>query len=202
MNTLRRSGGPRRGGAPEPEEGRPRLDGGPRLPFYDLVPTAYHEAFHQYLQSYIGKGVDVPTWFNEGMASYFEKMQETRGTKKLDHKSIDNRKLRMIQEKIATRSAIPLEKLIDAPYSQFHDKESSQLEGLYYTQSFAVIYYFMQAMGGKPVFQFADELRKSKDPAKAYEKMFGKERKNLKSVEAKWKQYTADVKVQEPPKRS
>ena len=173
-----------------------------QLPFYELTPTAYHEAFHQYLHFYIGRGVDIPTWFNEGMASYFEMMQETRGTKKLDYKLIDNRKLRMIQEKINTRSSIPLEKLVDAPYSEFHDKEASGKESLYYTQSFAMIYFFMQGMGGKPVFQFADELRKTKDTSKAYEKMFGKERKNLKTVEAKWKQYIAGVKIQEPPKRA
>ena len=173
-----------------------------QLPFYQLIPTAYHEAFHQYLHFYIGRDVDIPTWFNEGMASYFEMMQETRGTKKLDYKLIDNRKLRMIQEKVITRTAIPLEKLVDAPYSEFHDKEASGKESLYYTQSFSVIYFFMQGMGGKPVFQFADELRKTKDTGKAYEKMFGKERKNLKSVETKWKQYIAGVKIQEPPKRA
>ena len=152
-----------------------------QLPFYQLVPTSYHEAFHQYLHFYVGRGTPIPLWFNEGMASYFEQMQETRGAKKkLDHKLIDNRQLRMIQQKIITRTAIPLSQLVAAGHEEFHPADDKQKEGLYYTQSFSIIYFFMQGMGGKPVFQFAEELKKTKSVDAANEKVFGKELKNLK----------------------
>ena len=52
----------------------------------------------------------------------------------------------------------------------------------------------MQGMGGKPVFQYASELKKTKSEAAANEKVFGKDLKNLKSIEAKWKAYMAQVK--------
>jgi len=173
-----------------------------QLPFYQLVPTAYHEAFHQYLHFYVGKSTPIPLWFNEGMASYFEQMQETRGAKKkLDHKLIDNRQLRMIQQKIITRTAIPLAQLLAAGHEEFHPADDKQKEGLHYTQSFSVIYFFMQGMGGKPVFQFAEELKKTKSVDAANEKIFGKELKNLKSIEGKWKQYIAQVQIVEPPPR-
>jgi hypothetical protein len=136
-------------------------------------------------------------WFTEGMAEYFEEIEENKGDKKLDHRRIDNRKLRMVQEKIATRTAIPLEKLIAAPYEEFHSKDDPQKEGLHYAESFSVIYFFMQGMGGKPVFQYASELKKAKSPAAANEKVFGKDLKNLKSIEAKWKAYVAQVKIAE-----
>ncbi|MBI4606510.1 MAG: DUF1570 domain-containing protein [Planctomycetes bacterium] len=166
-------------------------------PFYDLIPTVYHEAFHQYLHYYIGEGVSIPTWFNEGMASYYMHMQRQKGTKKLDYKLIDNRWLRMTKDKIATRSALPLEKLVTAQYEEFHDRIESGKESQFYNQSFSVIYFFMQGMGGKPVFQFADELKKTKDPSAAMEKVFGKGLKNMKPMEDRWKAYISQTKVEE-----
>lgn len=168
-----------------------------QMPFYQLIPVAYHEALHQYLHFYVGKGVEIPTWFNEGMATYYEGIKKSKETKKLDYKLIDNRKLKLVQEKITTRTAIPLEKLIDAPYDAFHDKADPQKETLHYHQSFSVIYFLMQAKMGKPVLQFTEELRKSKNPKTAEEKLFGKDRKNLKTLEAQWKAYVAQVKIDE-----
>jgi len=165
-----------------------------QMPFSDLIPTVYHEAFHQYLDHFMGKGVPIPTWFNEGMAMYYEGIQKSKGTKKLDYKLIENRKLRMVKDKIFTRTTIPLERLVDATHEQFHDKEN---EDLHYNESFSVIYFFMQGTGGKPIFDYANELKKTKDVKAANEKLFGKDRKNLKSVEAKWKAYTAQVTIAE-----
>lgn len=167
-----------------------------QLPFYDLMPTAYHEAFHQYLQDYIGRDVAIPIWFNEGLAVYFEGIQKDKVSKRLDYKKIDNRRLLRLKEALFTRSAIPLEKLIDATPAQFHEKEK---EELHYSQSFAFAYFLMQAMGGKQVFQYAAELKKTKDPKKAEEKIFGKARKSLKKMEQTWKQYTLNVKIEEKP---
>jgi len=170
-----------------------------QLPFYELIPTAYHEAFHQYLHFYVGKDVPIPTWFNEGMAGYYEEIQKNKETKKLDYKLIDNRKLRMVRDKVMTRTAVPLAKLIDLSWNDFHDKADPQKETLHYNQSFGLIYFFMQARGGKPIFQYTEELRKSKDPRAAEEKLFGKERKGLKTLEAQWKQYMLQVKLEEKP---
>lgn len=168
-----------------------------QFPFFELFPIVYHEALHQYLHFYVGRGVEIPIWFNEGLASYYEEIQVNRATKKVDYKLISNRKLRITKDKILTRSAIPLATLFEAKYDDFHDKEDGGKEGLCYDQSFAVIYFFMQGMGGKPVFQFAEELKQTKDPALAYEKILGKERKNLKAIEERWKQYIAQVKIVE-----
>ncbi len=168
-----------------------------QLPFYELIPTAYHEAFHQYLQHYVGKDVEIPLWFNEGMAEYYEGIQRNKETKKLDYKLIDNRKLRMVRDKFATRTAIPLEKLLNAGYDQFHDKSDKHREELHYNQSFGLVYFFMQAKGGRPILQFTEELRKSKNLKAANEKLFGKDMKNVKSLETQWKQFVAQVKLEE-----
>lgn len=167
-------------------------------PFFDLIPTAYHEAFHQYIQAYMGDGIEIPIWFNEGLAVYFEGIQKNKSTKKLDFELIDNRRMRRIQEAIMTRSALPLAKLIDATPKQFHEKDK---EELHYSQSFGVVYFLMQGMGGKPVHAYANELRETKDVAKAEEKIFGKDRRNLPKVEAAWKSYVAQLKIQDPPPR-
>jgi len=165
-----------------------------QMPFYELIPTVYHEAFHQYLQAYLGDEATIPTWFNEGLAGYFEGMQRNEKSKKLDSKLIDNRRIKRLQEAIFTRSALPLDKLVDAAPAEFHDKEK---EELHYSQSFAFAYFLMRAMGGKPVFQYAEELKKTKDVALANAKIFGKDRKNMKTVEKTWKQYILGVKIEE-----
>lgn len=168
-----------------------------QLPFPDLIPTAYHEAFHQYLHYYIGKDVEIPIWFNEGMASYYEQMRREPGTKKLSYKLIDNRGLRMMQAKLVTRSTIPFAKLVDMQYEEFHDKADKQREDMNYSQSFAMIYFFMKGLGGKPVFQFTEELKKTKNADAAMEKIFGKERKNLQAMEDRWKAFVTQEKILE-----
>jgi hypothetical protein len=157
------------------------------LPFERLIPIVYHEAFHQYLAMYVGDHVAIPTWFNEGMASYFEEMQREKGTKKLSPKLIDKRKLRMIKDAIFTRTTIALETLVDASHEEFHDKDREQL---FYTQSFSVIYFLMQA-NPRAVIGYMQELRDKKDVEAANAKIFGPQRKNLKRIEKTWKEYTA-----------
>ncbi len=160
-------------------------------PFYQLIPTTYHEAFHQYLDVFMD-GSAIPTWFNEGMASFFEQMERTKGNKQLSLELINNRSLRMIKDAVGTRTAIPLAELVDARYEQFHAKER---ETLFYTQSFAVIYYFMKVAKPASVMQYMATLKKTGDVEKANEKLFGKERKNLERVETMWKKYMLDFEI-------
>jgi len=170
------------------------------MEFYHLIPTVYHEAFHQYLQAYLPKGTEIPTWFNEGLAMYYEGIQRNKQTKQLDPKLIDYRKIIGTRDAIMTRTAIPLEKLIDATHNDFHHKEN---EDLHYSQSFGFVYFLMQGMGGKPVMQYAAELKKSTDKtsvpavALANEKIFGKGRKNMKAIERRWKEYVLGLKLEE-----
>ena len=154
-----------------------------QMPFYQLVPIVYHEAFHQYLSVYLGD-VRAPTWFNEGMAMYYEGMQRDDRTGKLDPKLINKRKLRMVKDAIRTRQHIPIEKLVDSTYAQFHEKET---EGLHYASSFALIYFFMQGKGGKVMLAYGKELKKAGDTEAALEKLFGKKRKKLAKYEKAFK---------------
>ena len=166
-----------------------------QLPFYELVPVVYHEAFHQYLHAFVGD-VRIPIWFNEGMAVYFEGMQRSEkknaggfkpslpGT--LNPKLIKRGKIRMVRDAVNTRTQIPLETLLNVTHEEFHDKEN---ESLYYSQSFAVMYYFMQLSRGKAAINYMKELKKTGDPTAANAKLFGKKMKNLKKIEAHWKGY-------------
>ena len=158
-----------------------------QMPFYQLVPIVYHEAFHQYLHAYVGD-VRIPIWFNEGMAVYFEGMQrdEKSKTKALSPKLIKRGKIRMVKDAINTRTQIPLETLLKVTSEEFHDKEN---ESLYYSQSFAVMFYFMQLSRGKAALNYMKELKKTGDPEAANTKLFGKKMKNLKKIEASWKGY-------------
>lgn len=167
-------------------------------PYWQLLPTAQHEAFHQYIHRYVGDA-PIPDWFNEGMATYFGGMQISPKTKKLDARLIDNRKLRMVQQALITGSHIPFEKLIDATHEKFHGKDK---ESLHYTQSFAVVYFFMRGGMGRKALEYAKTLKKTKDPAQADVKLFGKERKYLKKIERRWRSFTLKAQLTEGVKAS
>ena len=184
-NTYEQVGGdPRMAGFYNPGSGYLVIK---QLPFYDLIPIVYHEAFHQYLHSFVGD-VQIPIWFNEGMAVYFEGMQrdEKSKTRALSPKLIKRGKIRMVKDAINTRTQIPLETLLKVTHEEFHDKEN---EALYYSQSFAVMFYFMQLSRGKAALNYMKELKKSGDSEAANAKLFGKKMKNLKKIEAGWKNY-------------
>ena len=184
-NTYEQVGGdPRMSGFYNPGSGYLVIK---QMPFYELVPVVYHEAFHQYLHSFVGD-VRIPIWFNEGMAVYFEGMQrdEKSKTKGLSPKLIKRGKIRMVKDAINTRTQIPLETLLKVTHEEFHDKEN---ESLYYSQSFAVMFYFMQLSRGKAALNYMKELKKSGDSEAANAKLFGKKMKNLKKIEAGWKNY-------------
>ncbi|MBL05946.1 MAG: DUF1570 domain-containing protein [Planctomycetota bacterium] len=184
-NTYEQVGGdPRMAGFYNPGSGYLVIK---QLPFYDLIPIVYHEAFHQYLHSFVGD-VQIPIWFNEGMAVYFEGMQrdEKSKTRALSPKLIKRGKIRMVKDAINTRTQIPLETLLKVTHEEFHDKEN---EALYYSQSFAVMFYFMQLSRGKAALNYMKELKKTGDPEAANTKLFGKKMKNLKRIEASWKSY-------------
>jgi len=99
----------------------------------------------------------------------------------------------MVKDALATKQEIPLEKLVDADHEQFHDKDK---ESLYYTQSFAVIYFLMQSNGGKLVTSFMKELKSGNGIDAANSKLFGADRKNLKKVEKQFKEYTAKLSLE------
>ncbi|MCH2581444.1 MAG: DUF1570 domain-containing protein, partial [Planctomycetes bacterium] len=184
-NTYEQVGGdPRMAGFYNPGSGYLVIK---QMPFYALVPVVYHEAFHQYLHSFVGD-VRIPIWFNEGMAVYFEGMQrdEKSKTKGLSPKLIKRGKIRMVKDAINTRTQIPLETLLKVTHEEFHDKEN---EALYYSQSFAVMFYFMQLSRGKAAINYMKELKKTGDPEAANTKLFGKKMKNLKKIESHWKNY-------------
>ncbi len=161
------------------------------LPYYRLIPTVYHEAFHQYIHAYVGDGVHIPIWYNEGMAKYYEGMERDKNkAKTLNPKKINKRKLRMVKDAIRTRSEIELATLVDATHEQFHEKEK---EALYYHQSFAVMFYFMETTRGRAAVKYANALRDKKDVEAANAIFFGKDRKNLKRVAVAWKKFTLNV---------
>ena len=184
-NTYEQVGGdPRMAGFYNPGSGYLVIK---QMPFYELVPVVYHEAFHQYLHSFVGD-VRIPIWFNEGMAVYFEGMQrdEKSKTKGLNPRLIKRGKIRMVKDAINTRTQIPLETLLKVTHEEFHDKEN---EALYYSQSFAVMFYFMQLSRGKAALNYMKELKKTGDSEAANTKLFGKKMKNLKKIESHWKGY-------------
>ncbi len=185
LNTYEQVGGnPRMAGFYNPGSGYLVIK---QMPFYDLVPTVYHEAFHQYLHAYVGD-VQIPIWFNEGMAVYFEGMQrdEKSKTNALNPRLIKRGKIRMVKDAINTRTQIPLETLLKVTHEEFHDKDN---EAIYYSQSFAVMFYFMQLSRGKAALNYMKELKKTGDPEAANTKLFGKKMKNLKKIESHWKGY-------------
>ena len=63
----------------------------------------------------------------------------------------------------------------------------------------ALLGFALGFFGPNPGGAFAEELKETKDVARAEEKIFGKTRKNLKNLEGQWKAYTLQVKLEAEP---
>ncbi len=82
----------------------------------DIRRTTFHEGFHQYLFLITPPRVDVPTWFNEGHATYFETFRFRNGKGK---PALSNR-LEVARGAAATRSAQGLANLMAASRESFY----------------------------------------------------------------------------------
>ncbi len=112
--------------------------------FFDsLLP---HELGHIILREFIGSGVQVPSWFDEGVACYQEKARRW-GVNKYVKETIDNNKF------------IPLKELSKMQAHAIADKD---LADIFYNEAASVVYYMVTELGEYKFTHFCKELQEGR----------------------------------------
>ncbi len=93
----------------------------------DMLRTVRHEGFHQYIDRVAG---EVPTWFNEGMAEYYETAELVRGEWKMGVKRPDH------MEHLATGRLEPLASFLTMPHREFYIEAQRN-----YAQGWAMVHF-------------------------------------------------------------
>ena len=131
------------------------------------------------------------------MATYFEGIQRSKETKKLDYKLIPYGDAHGEGQGRYPRCAPPRKALrLDVRRVLRQGRSTQYRLSLQPVLRRGLLLHARD--GGKPIFQFADAPKSTKELGPAYEKLLGKDRKNLKAVEANWKVYVAQLKIDEP----
>jgi tetratricopeptide (TPR) repeat protein len=128
----------------------------------------FHEYIHFLVDNDIGRG-NVPPWFNEGLAEYYEQFK-IEGDQQVTLGGLNNEHLLLLQQ----NKLIPFETFFNVDnYSlqrQGHDGA-----GLFYAQAWALIHYLMQGNNGVRVPQlnkFTSLVLNGKTPKAAFAESF------------------------------
>jgi hypothetical protein len=155
-----------------------------------------HEGFHQYMYYLMGRqrGVEIPSWLNEGMGDYFfgGNWQKVKG-RKVFKISTNWWRLDTIVKALEDGNHVPLKNLFN--YSQ---EDYYANPGLCYAEGWAICYFFLTSPVAKKrgyntiPNKMIQALQTTGDREKATEKVLGKY--DLDQMEKEWKNYILSLK--------
>jgi len=149
-----------------------------------MFETLFHEAFHAYAAMYLWKGSgerEFPRWLHEGMASYFETAVIEGAV--LVHGAPHPGFLRLLREKQALRTTLPIEKVVRGGPEQFtlaHLSEAARQTD-YYAHSWALAHFLALRVTRDQIEAYVDEVLAGKDPVAAFERLAGRSCVQLES---------------------
>lgn len=135
----------------------------------DTFGTIFHEYVHSLLNTNFGKS-QVPPWFNEGLAEYYQTFAIVDDQKVQLGRLQDNHLLLLQQTKL-----IPLKDFFAITNSSLHGN-GNHSRSIFYAQAWALIHYLMQGNGGANVEslgKFLGQVMNKVDPEKAFQASFG-----------------------------
>ncbi len=109
--------------------------------FFDSILP--HELGHIIFREFVGFNVDVPLWFEEGVAMYQEKAKRVGVNK-------------TVKEAIENGQFIPLSRLTDM---QLYKDTDQQVVNLFYAQSASIVYFMITQLGDQRFYQLCRELK-------------------------------------------
>jgi tetratricopeptide (TPR) repeat protein len=147
-------------------------------------PTVFHEYTHFLIDNSLGRS-NIPPWFNEGIAEYYERFA-IEDDRKVTLGAVNDAHLRLLQRS----QLIPLENFFAVDYYSLH-KQTKQGAQLFYAESWALLHYLLQGNGGarRPQFdKFVDLLIGGARPKEAFQNAF---QMDYAAMEAELKKYVA-----------
>ena len=150
----------------------------------DDFSTIFHEYTHFLIDNSLGR-TNIPPWFNEGIAEYYERFA-IENDQKVTLGAVNENDLRILEK----NKPIPLENLLTTDYYTLHHqtKEAAQL---FYAESWALIHFLLQGNNGARSSQlnkYADLLVQGTKPKDAFEQAF---QCDYAAMEAELNKYTA-----------
>lgn len=107
----------------------------------DTYQTIFHEYVHFLVNNDMGRS-NIPAWFNEGIAEYYEQFT-IENDDKVTLGALDQNNLYLLQQ----NKLIPLETFFNIDNYSLHQQGSDGV-GLFYAQAWALMHYFMQSNNG------------------------------------------------------
>ncbi|MCZ6691253.1 MAG: DUF1570 domain-containing protein [Planctomycetota bacterium] len=160
-----------------------------------LISTLFHEAFHQFLDHVLPNTKSIPTWLNEGLASFFggAKYDKKFGTVSVQPGDVNVSDINQTRKAMLTDSHVGLEELMKTPHEKFHEEEQ---ESLYYSQGLSVVYFLInwggkRKTGIKLLVSYFKALEAGKDIEEAYAEVF---EKKMPKMEKYWKKTVLSMK--------
>ena len=129
--------------------------------------TIFHEYMHSLVDNNLGRG-KVPSWFNEGLAEYYETFRMD-GDQKAVLGDIQPWHLELFRQ----QKMMPLDALFNADYTAMHRRGGGG-RSMYYAESWALVHYLMQGNKNRTpqMNVFISNLIGGKPPREAFQAAF------------------------------
>ena len=148
----------------------------------DTFGTIFHEYVHFILDTNLGKS-DVPLWFNEGLAEYYQTFEIEEDIKvKLGLPQSGH--LELLQQS----KLMPLDMLFNATHQQVHGT-GGHSRSIFYAQSWALMHYLIQSGKSDALDKFLSRMRAGTAAQPAFEQAF---QSTYKQMESELKKYVSN----------
>ena len=130
--------------------------------------TIFHEYVHYLVNNNLGRG-NVPPWFNEGIAEFYDQFI-IEGDEKVTLGGLNNSHLYSLQQ----TKMIPFDQFFGIDYYSLH-QQGKHSANIYYAQSWALMHYLMLGNEGKRQPQltaFLGLVMNKKSPREAFQQAF------------------------------
>lgn len=148
----------------------------------DTYQTIFHEYVHFLVDNDLGRS-NIPAWFNEGIAEYYEQFT-IENDQKVTLGGLDNNNLLFLQQ----NKLIPLDTFFNIDNYSLH-QQGSDGAGLFYAQAWALMHYLIQSDNGArnpQLSKFLNLLLSGKQPKEAFGEAF---QTDYKTMEKELKKY-------------
>lgn len=135
----------------------------------DVYGTIFHEYVHSLLNTTFGKS-QVPPWFNEGLAEYYQTF-EIREDRIVSLGKLQEGHLQLLQRS----KLIPFKDFFAVTNYSLH-QNGNHSRSIFYAQAWALIHYLIQGNGGangENLGKFLSRVMNNESPESAFQKTFG-----------------------------
>ncbi|MDQ3321323.1 MAG: DUF1570 domain-containing protein, partial [Acidobacteriota bacterium] len=150
----------------------------------DSFGLIFHEYTHFIVDNNFGRS-NVPPWFNEGLAGYYQTFQ-IEEDQKVKLGALQNSHLLQLQQ----NKLIPFDQFFGIDNHTLHEQSDDGV-GMFYAQAWALMHYLIHGNNGarqKQMYKFLDLVMKNKTPKEAFAEAF---QTDYAAMEKELKNYVA-----------